>query len=121
MVGTVLAHVKIVPSGGRILVQPAEKDEERGGLVVPETAKEKPHQGQVVAVGRGRRSDDGRLIPPDVNIGDKVLYGRYAGTEVKVDDVDYLILDQDDVLGVLAPVPSPEDEDLDYYVKQDGD
>lgn len=119
MVGTVLDHVKLIPLGGRILIRPAGTDEERGGLVIPDTAKEKPHQGTVTAVGKGHRSNEGRLIPPDVNIGDTVLYGKYAGTEVRIDDVDYLILDEEDVVGIIAPAPEPED--LDFYVEQDGD
>jgi len=71
-----------------------------GGIIIPDTAKEKPQEGKVVAVGEGRR-EDGKLIPVDVKQGDRVLFGKYAGTEIKIDGVDHLILREDDVLGVV--------------------
>ena len=86
----------------RIVVAPLEETEEmRGGLYIPDTAKEKPQQGTVVAVGPGRMNDDGERIPMEVNAGDRVLYGKYAGTEVSLDGDDYLIVKESDVLAVL--------------------
>ena len=92
----------ISPMADRIVVQPLEETEEmRGGLYIPDTAKEKPQQGTVVAVGPGRLNDDGDRIPMEVKVGDRVLYGKYAGTEVALDGNDYLIVKESDVLAVL--------------------
>jgi chaperonin GroES len=98
-----LTGVSITPLGDRVLVRPNEKDEARkSGLIIPDTAKEKPQVGTVVAAGKGKTSDDGKIIPMDVKKGDKVLYGKYSGTEIKIDDQDHLIMHQDDILGILA-------------------
>ena len=92
----------ISPMADRIVVAPAEEAEEmRGGLYIPDTAKEKPQQGTVVAAGPGRLNDDGDRIPMEVKVGDLVLYGKYAGTEVSLDGGDYLIVKESDVLAVL--------------------
>jgi chaperonin GroES len=92
----------IRPLGDKILVKPAEaKEVKRGGIIIPDTAKEKPQEGEVVAVGKGKLSNDGKLIALDVKAGDKVLFGKYSGTEVKIDDKDYLIVTQDDILGII--------------------
>ena len=92
----------ISPMADRLVVLPAEETEEmRGGLYIPDTAKEKPQQGQVVAVGPGRLNDDGDRIPKEVKVGDRVLYGKYSGTEVTLDGNDYLIVKENDVLAVL--------------------
>ena len=97
-----MGKVKIKPLADRIVVEPLEETEEmRGGLYIPDTAKEKPQQGTVVAVGPGRRSDEGELIKVEVKVGDRVLYGKYSGTEVSVDGTDYLIVKETDVLVVL--------------------
>ena len=96
------ATTKIQPLSDRVVVRPAEEAEQmRGGLYIPDTAKEKPQQGDVVAVGPGRVSDQGERIVPDLKAGDKVLYGKYSGTEVTVDGEQYLILREADVLAVL--------------------
>ena len=93
----------ITPMADRVVVEPLEETEEmRGGLYIPDTAKEKPQQGVVVAVGPGRLNDDGERIPMEVEVGDKVLYGKYAGTEVKLGENDYLIVKETDVLAVLG-------------------
>jgi len=90
------------PLGDRVLVTAVEKTEEiRGGLIIPDSAKEKPQEGVIVAAGRGRLGDDGRLIPMDVKVGDKVLYGKYSGTEIKIDGKTFLIMHQDDILGII--------------------
>lgn len=102
MVDAVLTKVKIRPLGDRVLVKPLEKEkQERSGLIIPDTAKEKPQEGEVVAAGKGKTSDDGKLLPMDVKTGDKILYGKYSGTEIKIDGDDFLIMHQDDILGVL--------------------
>ena len=98
------AKVKITvkPLADRVVVKPLEESEQmRGGLYIPDTAKEKPSQGEVVAVGPGKVSDEGKRIELDVQAGDKVLYGKYSGTEVTLDGVEYLILRESDILAVL--------------------
>jgi len=96
------SKVKVRPLADRVVVEPYEEDEEmRGGLYIPDTAKEKPQQGTVVAVGPGRVSDDGERIPVELDEGDRVLYGKYSPTEVTVDGQDLLIIKESDVLAVL--------------------
>ncbi|MEJ2482641.1 MAG: co-chaperone GroES [Gemmatimonadota bacterium] len=98
-----MAKAKIKPLADRIVVEPLEETEEmRGGLYIPDTAKEKPQQGTVIAVGPGRRSEKGDLIEVEISVGDRVLYGKYSGTEVSVDGTDYLIVKESDVLAVLG-------------------
>ncbi|MCX5716364.1 MAG: co-chaperone GroES, partial [Candidatus Omnitrophica bacterium] len=83
----------IQPLGDRVVIKPLEaKEKTKGGLVLPDTAKEKPQEGKVISVGKGRVSNEGKLITPEVKAGDKVLYGKYSGSEVTVDDVEYLIV-----------------------------
>jgi chaperonin GroES len=90
------------PLGDRILVQRTESEEEiRGGIVIPDTAKEKPQEGKVVAVGEGKTLDNGDKVVPAVKVGDLVLFGKYDGTDVKINDEEYLILREDDILGIL--------------------
>jgi chaperonin GroES len=93
--------VNIKPLADRVLVEPLEGETMKGGIIIPDTAKEKPQQGKIVAVGPGRTSDDGKRIPPEVKKGDTVLYGKYSGTEVTVEGKDYLILRESDVLAIL--------------------
>jgi chaperonin GroES len=90
------------PLSDRILVQRTAEDEKtKGGIIIPDTAKEKPAEGKVVATGNGRMGEDGKLLPMDVKVGDRVLFSKYGGMDVKIDGEDYLILRQDDVLGVI--------------------
>lgn len=90
------------PLSDRILVERVEEDEKtKGGIIIPDTAKEKPAEGKVVATGNGRMGEDGKLLPMDVKVGDRILFSKYGGTEVKIDGADYLIMRQDDVLGVI--------------------
>jgi chaperonin GroES len=90
------------PLSDRILVERVEEEEKtKGGIFIPDTAKEKPAEGKVVATGNGRMGEDGKLLPMDVKVGDRVLFSKYGGTEVKIDGSDYLIMRQDDVLGVV--------------------
>jgi chaperonin GroES len=96
------ASTKIAPLADRIVIKPLEDTETmRGGLYIPDTAKEKPQQGEVVAVGPGKMTDDGKRIAPEVKEGDRVLYGKYSGTEVTVADEQYLILRESDVLAIV--------------------
>jgi len=95
--------MKIQPLADRILVRRIEEKETvRGGIIIPDTAKEKPQEGEVVAVGPGRMGDDGKRLVMEVKKGDRVLIGKYSGTEVKIDGVEYTILREDDVLGILS-------------------
>jgi len=94
--------MKIRPLHDRIIVKRMEEQEVRkGGIIIPDTAKEKPQEGKVIAVGTGKVNDDGKKIPPDVKAGDRILFGKYSGSEVKVDDEEYLILKEEDVLGII--------------------
>ena len=90
------------PLSDRILVERVDEDEKtKGGIIIPDTAKEKPAEGKIVATGNGRMGEDGKLLPMDVKVGDSILFSKYGGTDVKIDGIDYLILRQDDVLGVI--------------------
>ncbi len=94
--------MNVRPLHDRILVKRLEEEEvKKGNIIIPDTAKEKPQQGEVVAVGNGRVLDDGTKVPLEVQAGDRVLFGKYAGTDVRIDDQEYLILREDDVLAVL--------------------
>lgn len=94
--------MKLRPLGDRVLVKPAEQKEvKKGGIIIPETAKEKPQEGVVIAAGKGKIGDDGKLIPMDVKVGDTVMFGKYSGTEVKIDDVEHMIMHQDDIIGIV--------------------
>lgn len=91
--------VNLQPLADRVVIKPIEREEKtRSGIILPDTAKEKPQEGEVVAVGPGRLSDDGKAIKMDVKVGDRVIYARYAGTEIKIDDVEYVILRESDIL-----------------------
>ena len=93
---------KLIPLGDRLLVERIEAETTTaGGIVLPDSAKEKPIQGKVIAVGEGRRNDDGKIVPLQVKKGDTVLFGKYSGTEVKIDGNDYLIMKEDDVLAIV--------------------
>ncbi|HEX74512.1 MAG TPA: co-chaperone GroES [Dehalococcoidia bacterium] len=92
-------EVKLQPLADRIIVKPIEKEEvTKGGIVLPDTAKEKPQEGEVIAVGPGRLSDDGKRIAIDVNVGDKVIYAKYGGSEIKIDGEELVILRESDIL-----------------------
>lgn len=94
------------PLGDRIIVKPVSAEEmTAGGIVLPDSAKEKPQEGEVIAVGPGTQLDSGKMVPIDVNVGDRIIYGKYAGTEVKVGADDYVILRQEDVLAIKEGKP----------------
>ena len=95
--------MRVRPLHDRVLIKRIEEQETiRGGLIIPDTAKEKPQEGEVVAVGTGKRLENGTVLPLEVKEGDRVLFGKYSGTEIKVDDNEYLILREDEILGILA-------------------
>ena len=94
--------IKVRPLHDRIIVQRLEEEEQEvGGIIIPDTAKEKPQQGKVVAVGKGKVKEDGGILPMDVKNGDTILFGKYSGQEIKLDGDDYLIMREDEVLGVV--------------------
>ena len=96
------SKLKLKPLGGRVIVEPIEQEDmTAGGIILPETAKEKPQEGKILAAGPGDRDEDGERIPMEVQIGDKVLYAKYSGTEVKMDGKKLLILRESDILAVL--------------------
>jgi chaperonin GroES len=93
---------KFRPLGDRVLVKRIKEEERtKGGIVIPDTAKEKPQEGKVVAVGKGKYSEEGKLIPVEVKAGDKILFGKYSGSEVKLDGEEHVIMREDDILGIL--------------------
>ena len=94
--------MNVKPLGDRVLVQPIEEsDVKKGGIIIPDTAKDKPQEGKIVALGTGKRDDDGKLVPFTVKKGDRVLISKYGGTEIKIDGKDYLIMREEDILGVI--------------------
>ncbi|MFZ0657854.1 MAG: co-chaperone GroES [Candidatus Binataceae bacterium] len=94
--------MKFRPLGDRILVKRIKEEEKtKGGIIIPDTAKEKPQEGKVVAVGKGKYGDDGKLIPIEVKAGDKILFGKYSGSEIKLEGDEHIIMREDDVLGIL--------------------
>jgi chaperonin GroES len=94
--------MKIRPLHDRVLIKRlGEEDKSKGGIIIPDAAKEKPIQGKVIAVGKGKTLKNGDVVPPDVKKGDKVLFGKYAGTEVKIDGEEYLLMREDDILAVI--------------------
>ena len=97
-----MAEIKIRPLGDRVVIKPLEAEEKsKGGIIIPDTAKEKPQEGKVVAVGKGKMDDKGKNIPVEVKVGDKVLYGKYAGTEINLEKEQYMILREEDILAVV--------------------
>ncbi|HEX7961239.1 MAG TPA: co-chaperone GroES [Terriglobales bacterium] len=96
---------KLTPLHDRILVRRIEEQESvRGGIIIPDSAKEKPQEGEVIAVGKGKSNDEGKVFPLDVKEGDRILFGKYAGTEIKIDGEEYLIMREEEVLGILSGV-----------------
>jgi chaperonin GroES len=98
--------MKIRPLYDRIVVKRVEEQQQmQGGLYIPDTAKEKPQEGEVVAVGKGKRLEDGKVVPLDVQVGDRILFGKYSGSDIKLDGDEYLIMREDEVLGILDSKP----------------
>ena len=100
--------MKVKPLHDRILIKRVEEKETiKGGIIIPDTAKEKPQEGEVIAVGGGKKTEEGKIIPLDVKAGDRILFGKYSGTEIKIDDQEYLIIREDEVLGILEAAKQP--------------
>ena len=98
-----MANPNIKPLGDRVLVKPLEENEiSKGGIIIPDSAKEKPQEAEVVALGTGKRDDDGKLVEFTVKVGDKILVSKYGGTEVKVEGESYTIMREDDILGIIG-------------------
>jgi chaperonin GroES len=98
--------VKIRPLYDRIVVKRIEQQEQlQGGLYIPDTAKEKPQEGEVMAVGKGKRLEDGKVVPLDVQVSDRILFGKYSGSDIKLDSEEYLIMREDEVFGILESAP----------------
>ena len=98
--------MKIRPLYDRIVVKRIEEQETiRGGIIIPDSAKEKPQEGEVIAIGNGKRLEDGKLVPLDVKVGDRILFGKYSGSDIKLDGDEYMIMREDEVLGVLDAAP----------------
>ena len=94
--------MKIRPLQDRVIVKRLEEEEKtKGGIIIPDTAKEKPQEGKVIAAGKGKLTDEGKVIPLDVKVGDRILFGKYAGTEVKIEGEEHLIMREDDILGII--------------------
>jgi chaperonin GroES len=94
--------MKVKPLHDRILIKRVEEKETiKGGIIIPDTAKEKPQEGEVIAVGGGKKTEDGKVIPLDVKAGDRILFGKYSGTEIKIEDQEFLIIREDEVLGII--------------------
>jgi len=95
--------MKFKPLGDRILLKQLEaKEQTKGGIVIPDSVKEKPQEGEIIAVGEGKKNSEGKTVPLSLKVGDKILYGKYSGTEVVIDGEDYLIIREEDVLGIIA-------------------
>jgi len=95
--------MKFKPLGDRILLKQLEaKEQTKGGIVIPDTVKEKPQEGEIIAVGEGKKNSEGKIVPLSLKVSDKILYGKYSGTEVVIDGEDYLIIREEDVLGIIA-------------------
>jgi chaperonin GroES len=103
--------VKLTPLHDRILVRRVEQEETtRGGIVIPDTAKDKPQEGEVIAVGKGKINEEGKVRPLDVKEGDRILFAKYAGSEIKLDGEEFLIMREDEVLGILSGVRKEKEE-----------
>jgi len=97
-----ISEIKIRPLQDRVIVKRLEEEEKtKGGIIIPDTAKEKPQEGKVIAVGKGKITEEGKVIPLDVKVGDKVLFGKYSGSEVKIEGEEHLIMREEDILGVI--------------------
>jgi chaperonin GroES len=98
-----MAKLKFRPLHDRVVVRRLESEEKsKGGIIIPDTAKEKPQEGEIVSVGSGARDENGKIIALDVKAGDKILFGKWSGTEVKLDGVDYLIMKESDIMGIIG-------------------
>ena len=96
------SKTKVTPLYDRVLIRRIESEEKvKGGIIIPDTAKEKPMEGKVIAVGSGKRDEDGKRIPLEVKVGDRILFGKYSGTEIKIDDEEHIIISEHEILGII--------------------
>ncbi len=103
--------MNVRPLHDRIIVQRTEEGEQKiGGIIIPDTAKEKPQEGEVIAVGKGKSNEDGKVRPLDVKAGDRILFGKYSGTEIKIDGEELLIMREEEVLGILSGAAKPAEK-----------
>ena len=94
--------MKIRPLADRVVIKRTQEEEKtKGGIIIPDTAKEKPQEGKVIAVGKGKRNEDGKVMPLDVKAGDRILFGKYSGSEIKLDGEEHLIVREEDILGII--------------------
>ena len=99
--------MKFRPLHDRVVVKRVEEEgKTKGGIIIPDTAKEKPMEGEIIAVGPGGRDENGKLVPPDVKAGDRILFGKWSGTEIKLDGVEYLIMKESDIMGIVEGSPA---------------
>jgi len=104
---------KFTPLHDRLLVRRIEEGETtRGGIIIPDSAKEKPQEGEVISVGKGKSNDEGKVFPLDVKAGDKILFGKYSGTEIKIDGEEFIIMKEEEVLGILTGAATPAKKEL---------
>ena len=95
--------MKLKPLGDRVLIKPSEeKEQTKGGILLPDSAKEKPHEGEIIAIGEGKKTEEGKSIPLSLKKGDKVLYGKYSGTEVTIEEDEYLIMREEDIFAIIG-------------------
>ena len=97
------------PLSDRVIIRRLEEEEARGGIIIPDTAKEKPQKGEVIAVGEGKRMEDGTRLTLDVQVGDRVLFGKYAGSEIKIGGEEFLIIREDEILGIIQAAAGPRE------------
>src|SRR5579864_3432910 len=110
---------KFTPLHDRVLIRRVEEQESvRGGIIIPDTAKEKPQEGEVIAVGKGKSNEEGKVFPLDVKAGDRILFGKYAGTEIKLDGEELIIMKEDEVLGIVSGASKPKEKEKEYAARR---
>jgi chaperonin GroES len=110
---------KFTPLHDRVLIRRVEEQESvRGGIIIPDTAKEKPQEGEVIAVGKGKSNEEGKVFPLDVKAGDRILFGKYAGTEIKLDGEELIIMKEDEVLGIVSGASKHKEKEKEYAARR---
>ena len=110
---------KFTPLHDRVLIRRVEEQESvRGGIIIPDTAKEKPQEGEVIAVGKGKSNEEGKVFPLDVKAGDRILFGKYAGTEIKLDGEELIIMKEDEVLGIVSGASKSKDKEKEFAARR---
>jgi chaperonin GroES len=110
---------KFTPLHDRVLIRRVEEQESvRGGIIIPDTAKEKPQEGEVIAVGKGKSNEEGKVFPLDVKAGDRILFGKYAGSEIKLDGEELIIMKEDEVLGIVSGASKHKEKEKEYAARR---